>query len=200
MAQRDPNWYATRCGKFTASRFADLMAVTKSGPSASRKNLIVQIAIERITGVQEDSYTNAAMLRGIELEDEARMMYEFETGNVVEQVDFIHHPTLPFVGVSPDGLVCDEGMVEIKCPSAMSKHLEALRNGSHAVEYKWQLQGQLWVSGREWNDAVSYDPRFPEAKRLAIFRVLRDDDMIRRLEAECIAANEEVEEIVKELT
>ena len=82
----------------------------------------------------------------------------------------------------------------------MSKHLEALRNGAHAVEYKWQVQGQLWVAEREWNDAVSYDPRFPEGKRLAIKRVWRDEKMIEQVEAECIAANEEVEQIVKELS
>jgi putative phage-type endonuclease len=200
MSQRDPEWFAARAGRFTASRFADLMATTKSGPSTSRKNLIVQIAIERITGTTEDSYTNAAMQRGIDLEPEARMMYELTTGNIVEEVDFIQHPSLSFVGVSPDGLIGDDGMMEIKCPSAMSKHLEALRNGAHAVEYKWQIQGQLWVSCRKWNDAVSYDPRFPEGKRLAIKRVWRDEKMIEQLEAECIAANEEVEQIVKELS
>ena len=200
MSQRDSSWFAARAGRFTASRFADLMATTKSGPSTSRKNLIVQIAIERITGTTEDSYTNAAMQRGIDLEPEARMVYELTTGNIVEEVDFIQHSTLSFVGVSPDGLIGDDGMIEIKCPSAMSKHLEALRNGAHAVEYKWQVQGQLWVAEREWNDAVSYDPRFPEGKRLAIKRVWRDEKMIEQLEAECIAANEEVEQIVKELS
>lgn len=200
MSQRDPEWFAARAGRFTASRFADLMATTKSGPSTSRKNLIVQVAIERITGTTEDSYTNAAMQRGIDLEPEARMMYELTTGNIVEEVDFIQHPSLSFVGVSPDGLIGDDGMMEIKCPSAMSKHLDALRNGAHAVEYKWQIQGQLWVAEREWNDAVSYDPRFPEGKRLAIKRVWRDEKMIEQLEAECIAANEEVEQIVKELS
>ena len=200
MSQRDSAWFTARAGRFTASRFADLMATTKSGPSTSRKNLIVQIAIERITGTTEDSYTNAAMQRGIDLEPEARMVYELTTGNVVEQVDFIQHPSLSFVGVSPDGLIGDDGMTEIKCPSAMSKHLDALRNGAHAVEYKWQIQGQLWVAEREWNDAVSYDPRFPEGKRLAIKRVWRDEKMIEQLEAECIAANEEVEQIVKELS
>lgn len=199
MSQRDSAWFAARAGRFTASRFADLMATTKSGPSTSRKNLIVQVAIERITGTTEDSYTNAAMQRGIDLEPEARMMYELTTGNIVEEVDFIQHPSLSFVGVSPDGLIGDDGMMEIKCPSAMSKHLEALRNGAHAVEYKWQIQGQLWVACRKWNDAVSYDPRFPEGKRLAIKRVMRDDGMIQKLERECIAAEEEVNEIVKEL-
>ena len=199
MSQRDQEWFAARASRFTASRFADLMATTKSGPSTSRKNLIVQIAIERITGTTEDSYTNAAMQRGIDLEPEARMVYELTTGNIVEEVDFIQHSTLSFVGVSPDGLIGDDGMIEIKCPSAMSKHLDALRNGAHAVEYKWQVQGQLWVAEREWNDAVSYDPRFPEGKRLAIKRVWRDEKMIEQLEAECIAANEEVEQIVKEL-
>ena len=91
-------------------------------------------------------------------------------------------------------------MVELKCPDAMGKHLDALQNGSHADEYMWQIQGQLWVAGREWNDAVSYDPRWPMPMDLAVKRVHRDEKMIAELEAECIAANEEVNEIVKKLT
>ena len=199
MAQRDPDWFKLRAGKFTGSRFADLMARTKTGPAAARKNLIVTLAVERITGDCVETYCNGAMQRGIDLEPLARQAYELEHMVVVQEVDFIQHPTLPFVGCSPDGLVGDDGMVEIKCPSAAGKHYDALMSGAHAVEYSWQLQGQLWVAGRAWVDAVSYDPRFPEGLQLAICRVVRDAERIKELEAACIAADAEVAAAVESL-
>lgn len=191
--QRDDEWFRRRAGKFTGSRFAELMAKTKSGPSASRKNLITRLAIERLIGNCVETYSNFAMQRGIELEPDALKAYENDQLLVVESVDFLDHPTLDYVGCSPDGMVGDDGMVEVKCPAAEAKHYEALRYGAHAQEYRWQLQGQLWVSGRRWVDAVSYDPRFPGLE-LAIVRVERDEVAIRELESECIAANDEVNE------
>ena len=199
MQQRTDEWFATRAGKFTGSRFADLMAKTKTGCGASRANLLATLAIERITGKCVETYTNAAMQRGTDLEDEALDAYAFHAGVLVERVGFIEHPTLPFVGISPDGLVGDDGMVEVKCPSAAAKHLNALLHGEHAKEYRWQLQGQLWVSGRKWVDAVSYDPRWPAAMQVAAVRVERDEEAIAELEACCIAAHTEVEEIVAKL-
>jgi len=190
--QGDSEWIQQRLGLLTASRFADLMAKTKTGPSASRKNLITRLTIERLTGCYMQTYQNDAMTRGIELEAEARKAYEDHQLVAVEQVDYIPHPDYWFVGCSPDGLVGTDGLVEIKSPSAEAKHYEALRYGSHAVEYKWQILGQLWVTGREWNDAVSYDPRFV-GHELAIVRVYRDEKAITELEKECIAANEEIE-------
>jgi len=191
--QRDDEWFAMRAGKFTGSRFAELMAKTKTGPSASRKNLITRLAIERLIGNCVETYSNFAMNRGTELEPQAIKAYEDETLAAVEHVDFIQHPKLEFVGISPDGLIGEFGLVEIKCPAAEAKHYEALRYGAHVDEYKWQLQGQLWVSGRLWVDAVSYDPRFV-GHELAIVKVERDEKAIMDLEAECIAAHEEVNE------
>lgn len=197
--QRDDAWYSMRCGRFTASRFAKLMAMTKSGPSASRKNLIAEIVAERITGKCVQGFTNAAMQRGIEMEDEARTAYQMLTGEFVEEIDFIVHPDLDFVGASPDGLIGSDGMVELKCPDSMGKHLDAIQNNAHAQEYKWQIQGQLWVAGREWNDAVSYDPRWPMPMDVICKRVYRDEKAIAELEAACIEANEEINEIIKGL-
>ena len=199
MEQRTEEWFAARAGKFTGSRFAMLMAKTKSGPSTSRKNLIALLAIERMTGACVETYTNFAMQRGTDLEPEAIEAYENHEMLIVVPEGFLVHPTLDYVGCSPDGLVGDDGMVEVKCPSAEAKHLESLLKGSHAVEYKWQLQGQLWVAGRKWVDAVSFDPRWPEKHRLAIVRVERDEDAIAELEAECIKANDEVNKIIESL-
>lgn len=197
--QRTDEWFARRAGKFTGSRFADLMAVTKSGPSASRRNLLATLAVERITGACVETYSNAAMQRGIELEEEARQAYEAHAGTLCVEIDFLDHPSVPMVGVSPDGLVGDDGLVEIKCPASMAKHLDAIRTGAHAVEYRWQIQGQIWVAGRKWCDAVSYDPRYPEHLRLAVKRVMRDDDAIAQLAAAVTEAEKEVAGIVSEL-
>ena len=198
MIQGSDEWLALRCGKFTASRFSDLMARTKTGPSASRANLIALLAVERLTGKPAETYQNAAMARGTELEPEARIAYEQRIGTLVEESAFVVHPSLPYVGMSPDGMVGDDGLIEIKCPGA-AKHIEALRRGAHAVDYRWQIQGQMWVSGRKWCDAVSYHPDFPEHLRLAITRVERDEIAIGELEKACIEAEAEVCAIVDEL-
>lgn len=200
MIQGSPEWLAMRAGKFTGSRFADLMATTQAGkPAAARANLLVTLALERLTGQPEETYCNDAMRRGTELEPLARGAYEAQTGELVEQVAFITHKTHAFCGVSPDGLLGADGMLEVKCPASQAKHLEALRNGAHAKEYRWQVIGQLWVAEREWCDVVSFDPRFPDGLQLAITRVNRDEVAMKALEQACIAANAEVDAIVSEL-
>lgn len=198
--QETEAWMQDRAGNFTASRSADLMARTRSGPSASRANLIATLAVERITGECVATYQNAAMARGTELEAEARDAYSFERGAPVIETGYVSHPTLAHVGASPDGLIGDDGLVEIKCPASMQKHLEALRTGAHAVEYHWQLQHQLMVTDRVWVDAVSYDPRYPNGLQLAITRVIRDEKAISDLVAAIKSAEPEVEAIVAELS
>lgn len=195
----NPAWLADRAGCFTGSRFADLMARTKSGPSASRANLLTTLAVERLTGMCVETYSNAAMARGTELEPIARAAYEAHCGVLVEEVGFVRHPTLPMVGVSPDGLVGRDGLVEIKCPASMAKHWDALKQGSHAVEYRWQVYGQMWVCEREWCDVVSFDPRFPAGLQLAITRIDRNESVIEMLHAACVEADREVEEMVQEM-
>lgn len=198
-AQDDAGWMLARAGKFTASRASDLMAKTKTGPSASRGNLIALLAVERLTGQCVETYQNAAMQRGIETEAEARDAYSFAKGVAVDEAGFIPCDQLPNTGCSPDGLVGDDGLVEIKCPASMAKHLDALRSGAHAVEYRWQLQHQLMVTGRAWVDATSYDPRFPEHLQLAVTRVYRDEAAITELNNEIHKADAEVTALVEEL-
>lgn len=198
-AQNDAAWMAARAGAFTASRCSDLMATTKSGPAASRKALLWQLAVERVTGACVETYSNAAMQRGIELEAEARDAYSFERGDAVQECGYIQHPTIPHCGASPDGLLGDDGLLEIKCPASMAKHGEALVSGSHAVEYRWQLQHQLMVTGRAWVDAVSYDPRFPEGLQLAIRRVHRDEIAIAAIRSAIAEAESEVADLIVSL-
>ena len=199
MQQGSEEWFAKRAGAFTASRSKDLMARTKSGPSASRGNLITQLAVERLTGQCVETYSNAAMQRGTDLEPEARDAYIFDQCVSVEEVAFIDHPTIPMCGCSPDGLVDEDGMVEIKCPASMAKHFAALKSGAHAKEYHWQLQHQLMASGRKWVDAVSYDPRFPRGLQLAIKRIERDEDAISSLEIEIKKADAEINLVVEDM-
>lgn len=199
MDQRSDDWYAVRAGKFTASRSSDLMAKTKTGPGASRGALVTLLAIERITGKCVETYSNAAMQRGIELEAEALDAYAFDACVVVNAEAFVEDKTLPNTGCSPDGVVDADGLVEVKCPSNPAKHLDALRSGAHAKEYAWQLQHQLMATGRKWVDAVSYDPRFPGPLQLAVVRVVRDEKAIAELRAEIRKADAEVQQIVDEL-
>lgn len=199
LIQGSPEWFAARAGKITASRLKALMAKTKSGWSTSRANMITQLSIERLTGSIEDGFTNAAMQRGIEMEPEALNAYAFEHGVALESVGMAVHPELSFATCSPDSLVGDHGLVEIKCPSAMAKHYEALQKGAHAKEYHWQLHHQLFVTGRQWVDAVSYDPRFPDGLQLAVVRVERDAEIMEEIKAQAIECNRLIEERVAEM-
>lgn len=196
--QEQGDWMLARAGKFTASRASDLMAKTRSGPSASRANLIATLAVERLTGKYVETYQNAAMARGVELEAEARDAFMFESGLIVQECGFIQHPTMQHVGCSPDGLIGADELLEIKCPASMAKHLDALRNKSHATEYAWQLQHQLMVTGCKRVHMVSYDPRFVGLE-LAVAIVERDEEKIADLIAEIQKAEVEVMNIVDEL-
>jgi putative phage-type endonuclease len=183
MDQRSAEWYQTRLGKVTASRIADLMARTKSGYSTSRANYMAELIAERLTGAKGDSYQNAAMQWGTEQEPYARAAYETLKGVLVKEVGFVPHPTIPNSGASPDGLVDDDGLVEIKCPFTAT-HLEFLTTGIVPEKYMLQMQWQIACTGREWCDYVSYDPRLPERMAISIQRVNRDFTLINNIENE----------------
>jgi putative phage-type endonuclease len=183
IIQGSDEWKALRCGKVTASRVADVVAKTKTGYSASRANYLAQLIAERLTGTPAETYTNAAMQHGTETEPEARDAYSFYHGVTVEQVAFVPHPKIDQAGASPDGLVGDDGLVEIKCPQTAT-HLETLLGQAVPAKYADQMQFQMACTGRQWCDFVSYDPRMPEHMRLFVRRVPRDDERINHLETE----------------
>jgi len=183
IIQGSDAWKALRCGKVTASRVADVVARTKTGPAASRANYLAQLIAERLTGTATETYTNAAMQHGTETEPEARCAYEFYQGVTVEQVAFMLHPKIDQAGASPDGLVGADGLVEIKCPQTAT-HLETLLGQAVPAKYADQMQFQMACTGRKWCDFVSYDPRMPEHMRLFVRRVARDDARINFLETE----------------
>lgn len=182
-AQRTAEWHAARCGKATASRIADVIAKTRTGWGASRANYMAELIAERLTCVPAKGFTNAAMHWGVDHEDEARSAYEFYQDVVVEPTGFVDHPRIPMSGASPDGLVGADGLVEIKCPLTAT-HIETLLGQEIPAKYVTQMQWQMACTGRDWCDWCSYDPRMPEALRLFVRRLQRDDKMIAALEAD----------------
>jgi putative phage-type endonuclease len=192
MEQRTEEWYASRLGKVTASRVADIVAKTKTGYSASRAKYMGELLCERLTGSRGDTYQNAAMVWGVNTEPQARVAYEAALGELVEEVGFIPHPTIEMAGASPDGLVGEEGLVEIKCPTTIT-HIDTLLSITVPQQYMTQMQWQMACTGRKWCDFVSYDPRLPENMQMFIHRVERDDKMIAELESEVVKFIEEME-------
>ena len=198
ILQRTPEWFELRLGKVTASRIGDLMAKTRSGYSASRANYMAELAIQRLTGTVEQGFTSPAMLWGTEQESNARNAYSFFTDNEVNEIAFINHPTIEQAGASPDGLVGDDGLVEIKCPNSAT-HLDTLLTGKINNKYLLQMQWQMACSGRKWCDFVSFDPRFPEDLKIFIKRVERDDKLIAEITAEVKKFLAELDETMTQL-
>jgi putative phage-type endonuclease len=177
IEQGTQEWLELRKGKVTASRVADILAKTKTGVSASRANYLMELAIQRVTGFIEESYTNAAMQWGKDNEGTARALYEAKADVFVDQVPFIDHPTVEGFGCSPDGLVGTDGLVEIKCPNSTT-HWEYFKKNVPPQKYVIQMQAQMACTNTQWCDFVSYDPRMPERSQLLIVRVARDDSFI----------------------
>lgn len=198
IQQGTPEWFAQRLGKVTASRVADVVAKTKTGYSTSRANYMTELALERITGARQEGFTNAAMAWGTETEPLARAAYEALTGELVEEVPMIEHPTIAMSGASPDGLVGSTGLLEIKCPNSAT-HMDTLINGKPQGKYVTQMMWQMACTGRKWCDFVSFDPRFPEHLRLFTVRVMRDDVLIKSLENEVTSFLKELDDMVTTL-
>ena len=159
--QRTAAWFEQRLGKVTASKISDVMAKTKSGPSASRKNYMMTLLCQRLTGQAEEGFTSAAMQRGTDLEPIARSAYEVDREVMVEECGFVPCPMIEMAGASPDGLVGDDGLTEIKCPNT-AQHVEFLRTGKIDSGYQLQMMFQMMCTGRKWCDFVSFDDRMPE--------------------------------------
>jgi putative phage-type endonuclease len=196
--QGTEEWLLERCGRVTASRIADLMATTRSGFAASRDNYKAQLIAERLTGCVAPSFTNAAMIHGTETEPEARRAYEFFVDRDVQQVGFIPHPAIEMAGASPDGLVGDDGLLELKCPNTAT-HINTLLTGRIDDKYHKQMQFQMACTGRQWCDFASYDNRMPERMRLFVKRVNRDETEIGEIETAVRAFLLEIEETLGRL-
>lgn len=195
--QRTDDWFLERAGKFTGSRFVDVLARNKrtGEPLKSYHDLIWQIVVERMTGEPDESVDSYSLKWGRDVEPYAREAYEFDSGNVVVESGFIVHPEFAFSGCSPDGLIGNDGGLEMKCPKSSAIHLERFVNGV-PEEYVPQIQGCMWVTGRKWWDFVSYDPRMPESHRIYRARVERDEPYIQKLQEAVIEAEEKAIELL----
>lgn len=196
--QGTEGWLSDRCGRVTASRIGDVMAKTKSGPGAARKTYMGELVAERMTGIPKQGFSNAAMQWGTEAEPQARAMYELETDNSVLETGFVPHPSIEGTGASPDGLVGDTGLIEIKAPNTAT-HIETLRGAKIDRKYLLQMHWQMICTGREWCDFVSFDPRLPIAMQMHIRRVEKDAELAEEITAEVTQFLTELNEMVADL-
>jgi len=195
IEQRTEAWFLSRLGKVTASRVADVIAKTKSGPSASRENYATQLVLERLTNSVGEAYSNAAMQWGTDQEPNARNAYELKMSTFVKEVGFIDHPIIDMSGASPDGFVGEDGLVEIKCPNS-STHIDTLVSQKVPAKYLPQMQWQMACTGRKWCDFVSFDPRMPENLQLFVKRIEFEAQYVKMLELEITEFLEEVNQKV----
>ena len=193
IAQGSIEWLKARAGIPTSSNF-DKIITTAGKPSKQREKYLFTLVAEKITGVKEETYQNSIMRRGVELEDEARNMYSLITGNEVEQVGICYSDEKKLWASSPDGLIGEDGLVEIKVPLAYT-HIGYLFANELPSDYVQQLQGQLLVTGRKWVDFFSY---YPGLKPL-IIRVKPDEKFLKALRIELEVFVKELDEVTKKI-
>ena len=191
VEQGSDSWLELRKGKVTASRVADVLAKTKTGVSASRGNYLIELALQRVTGVIEPSFTNDAMQWGKDNEQTARTAFEVAHNVFVDQVAFVDHPTIKDFGCSPDGVIGDS-LLELKCPYQSAVHWSYFKDGCPS-KYYTQIQAQMSCTGAKSVWFVSFDPRMPARSQLYIEEVMRDADFIEKLESEVKQFLNEVE-------
>lgn len=197
--QGSAEWLAERTGKVTASKVAAVMATTRAGaPTAERGNYLRQLVGERLTGMAAQTFVNFAMRQGTEREPAARSLYAIERGVMVEEVGFVQHPAIPGFGASPDGLVDDDGLVEIKCPM-LETAVGWLMDGEVPAQHIPQMQAQMTCTGRQWCDLAVYQPDLPDDLALRVWRLERDDTAIAEMEEAVVAFLAEVDGAVARL-
>lgn len=191
--QGSAQWLQLRVGKITASRMADVMAtLKKGGEGADRRNYRIELMTERITERANEHYISRDMERGTELEPDARSSYELAQQVMVDTAGFVLHPTMDYLGASPDGLVGNDGGMEIKCPRDTT-HVRWLTEGTVPMEHRPQMYTNMLCCEREWWDFCSFSPFF----KPFIVRLMRDEAEIQKIEAEAEQFNREVEQGVK---
>lgn len=184
-----------RFGHVTASRFAAVLTEPREKKareagklSGTAKSYMYEIIAEILTGLPTPEVKSYSLDWGNENEPLAIAAYEQATGRRVQSCDFTPHPSIRYVGATPDGLIDDDGLLEAKCPYNSGKHAENVAENAFVKEYYAQVQGQLWVTGRDWCDLISYDPRVSDpALALHIVTLERDTTFINKLEAAVVA-------------
>jgi predicted phage-related endonuclease len=178
--QGTEEWHKSRCGRVTGSRFPDV--ITKTGKRSTGKvceNYMFDIVGEILTGEPADKVTAKALEWGKRWEPVARQVYEELKGVKVQEVGFVVAGHDSLIGCSPDGLIGDDGCLELKCPATSRQHLRNIRSRAVPDEYWAQVQGHLWITGRKWCDFGSFDPRMNDIElALVTVRVQRDESYI----------------------
>jgi len=194
-------WLAQRAGKLTASRMSDAMAILRDGrPAKARSDLIRDLLAERLTGLSVRHYVSDAMQWGLDHETEAKEVYQFTTGNVINPCGFYDHPMIDNFGATPDGHISDEGNAEVKCPTT-NKYVEWLLAGVVPEEHKPQMLAQMACTGRKWCEFIAFDPRIKEEKRrLFVRRFTPTRDEIANIETFAKVFLEDVERAWEQLT
>ena len=197
--QGSEEWHSARLGKVTASKLIDVLTKGKGeAESLTRAKYRMDLACEMLSSTRAESFTNDAMARGTELEPIARMFYEVKFNLAVKEVGFINHPTVPMSGASPDGLVGDDGLIEIKCPNK-NTHGNTILTGDIPAKYMSQMQWQMACTGRQWCDYVSFCPEMLFDLQMYVKRVPRDDEFIAKAEVAVVKFLEEVLEIITQI-
>jgi putative phage-type endonuclease len=187
-------WLKQRLGLVTGSAISNvLMDSSKAG----YRNYMAQLVCERLTGEPTETYISPAMQHGIDTEDEARAAYMARNAVIVEEVGFIRHPKLE-AGCSPDGIVGQDGLIEIKCVQPATA-LDLLESKKVPADHYNQIQWQLAVTGRDWCDYVVYQPKLPERLRLNVMRVVRNQSDILNMTVKVEQFLEELNRKVKKL-
>lgn len=197
IEQNTPEWLAARLGHITASSIDDVMAKGRSGEAVTRAKYKVKLLAERLSGQGQESFSNIAMEWGKQQEPFAAIAYERHKSVLLDKTGFWRHPTIDWVGVSPDR-IAGNSLVEIKCPNTTT-HLNWLLAGTMPAEYLKQVQAQLWVCEKEYCDFVSFDPRLPEKNQLFIVRVERNEELIKDMEKEVKQFLTEIDELIERL-
>jgi putative phage-type endonuclease len=192
LLQGTEAWRQARCGSLGASQIAEALAKTKTGWGAGRANVMATLIVERLTGEPTPSYVSPAMQWGTDNEADAVVAYSFHRDMDVSKVGLVRHPSIAWTHASPDGLVSDDGLIEVKCPLSAT-HIETLISGSIPGKYQTQMDWQMACTGRSWCDFVSFDPRLPEDMRLFVRRWNADAERIAQLTADVTAFLAEVD-------
>ncbi len=197
IEQGSTEWHNMRLGKITASRIKDVMTNGRGGnPSKTSESYMMELIAERLTGESKPFFENDAMKWGTETEPQARAMFELNTELEVEEVAFIEHSD--FIGMSPDGLIGDNGLLEIKCPNTSTQIKRALSD-DYSADYKAQIQMQLWVSEREYCHFLSFDPRLDCEAGYLQQRVERDEKYIEEMKEKTNTFIVKMNEIITKL-
>lgn len=192
-------WFSARAGKLTASRMRSAMKRLRNGDdSAERRELKIELLVERMSDEIVYKYRNAAMDWGVEQEPYAKEAYERMTGRLITDVGFIDHPSIEYCGASPDGFV-DDGLVEIKCPTTAT-HIQYILDGDIPDAYQPQMILQCASTGRPWCDFVSFDPRLPAGRQLFVRRFYPTPAQIETVEKEARDFLVEVEALFERVT